>query len=648
MISIVISEKGGAERHEHHELSEVTIGRVKGNDILLPKGNVSKRHARLIVRDGRYIVTDLKSTNGTYVNHRRITHATLVREGDRIYIGDFVLRIEGDAGMKESGSERPSQLDLGPESSTSSSSGRVPAAMPAPATSAPPHTADIVSHFPIEQDPDESSPSLQVPAPPLVPTGFASASPGSVPATRNTIEPSFASDRSAIGSSPGALGTPAFGSEPLTPQGLSSHQAEAERRARAAHQEVLDHVVGEVESKVGVERLAVTEVAETLASELDTALDTALEAATAAGRLPSGVDRDAVRSDALLELLALGPLESLLEDANITQVQVLARQVVVHRRNRPVDHSGANFATESGVARALSRLCARSGIELSPEQTFVEVALSGGRELFAALPPASSGGHLLVVRQPRQEVTSIDGLVRAGAISRGMASLLVHCVAARANILVTGSPDGGSEELISALAVAAQRHHQVIWLYRGESEPKQTPGIDLGTEPAARREAITAAARLRADHLVVPPLGGEDLAVVLDRVIEGVSGLLMRANASTLRHAVGRMSAELASARPGLSPSTAQEWLHATFDIGLEVTRLRDGRLRVVRLVEFHPTPHLGGMVDIFSFAYHRTAAGGSVEGSFYASGTIPRIVEDLAARGMPLDTAIFRRQQGV
>ena len=44
-------------------------------------------------------------------------------------------------------------------------------------------------------------------------------------------------------------------------------------------------------------------------------------------------------------------------------------------------------------------------------------------------------------------------------------------------------------------------------------------------------------------------------------------------------------------------------------------------------------------------FAYHRTAAGGSVEGAFYASGTVPRIVEDIAARGMPLDTSIFRRQ---
>ena len=99
--SIVVHEKGGAERREAFESAEITVGRVQGNDLMLPKGNVSKRHARLLYRDGRFIVTDLNSTNGTYVNRRRITQATIVREGDRIYIGDFVLRIELDLPYEE-------------------------------------------------------------------------------------------------------------------------------------------------------------------------------------------------------------------------------------------------------------------------------------------------------------------------------------------------------------------------------------------------------------------------------------------------------------------------------------------------------------------------------------------------------------------
>src|SRR4051812_17900682 len=99
MFTIVISEKGGAERRETFDKNEINVGRVQGNDLMLPKGNVSKHHARLLYRDGRFIVTDLKSTNGTYVNGRKIAQATIVREGDKIYIGDFVLRIETTAAM---------------------------------------------------------------------------------------------------------------------------------------------------------------------------------------------------------------------------------------------------------------------------------------------------------------------------------------------------------------------------------------------------------------------------------------------------------------------------------------------------------------------------------------------------------------------
>src|SRR5689334_18681060 len=94
MFAIVISEKGGAERRESFDKNEINVGRVQGNDLMLPKGNVSKHHARLLFRDGRFIVTDLKSTNGTYVNGRKIAQATIVREGDKIYVGDFVLRVE--------------------------------------------------------------------------------------------------------------------------------------------------------------------------------------------------------------------------------------------------------------------------------------------------------------------------------------------------------------------------------------------------------------------------------------------------------------------------------------------------------------------------------------------------------------------------
>ena len=95
MFAVVITEKGGAQRRMEFDKNEVTIGRVQGNDIILPKGNVSKRHSRIVLKDSRFIVVDLKSTNGTYVNGRKITSPLVVKAGDKVYIGDFILTVEG-------------------------------------------------------------------------------------------------------------------------------------------------------------------------------------------------------------------------------------------------------------------------------------------------------------------------------------------------------------------------------------------------------------------------------------------------------------------------------------------------------------------------------------------------------------------------
>src|SRR5687768_12524257 len=114
MFSITVTEKGGEQRRLDFDKPEITIGRVQGNDVILPKGNVSKRHARIVLKDGKFIIVDLKSTNGTYVNGRKITSPLVVKETDKIYIGDFILGVEetGAGRGVDSGRGRD---DVGPQ-----------------------------------------------------------------------------------------------------------------------------------------------------------------------------------------------------------------------------------------------------------------------------------------------------------------------------------------------------------------------------------------------------------------------------------------------------------------------------------------------------------------------------------------------------
>jgi hypothetical protein len=77
----------------------ITIGRADVNDIVLPTAKVSKRHARLEVTPQGLILNDIKSTNGTYLNGRKVLAQTFISDSDRIHIGEFVITVHVSSGL---------------------------------------------------------------------------------------------------------------------------------------------------------------------------------------------------------------------------------------------------------------------------------------------------------------------------------------------------------------------------------------------------------------------------------------------------------------------------------------------------------------------------------------------------------------------
>jgi hypothetical protein len=74
--------------------ASVTIGRSPEADITIADSFVSSRHARVSPSAGGPILEDLGSTNGTVVNGARIAGPTTLRKGDKVTLGDVVLKVE--------------------------------------------------------------------------------------------------------------------------------------------------------------------------------------------------------------------------------------------------------------------------------------------------------------------------------------------------------------------------------------------------------------------------------------------------------------------------------------------------------------------------------------------------------------------------
>ena len=72
------------------EKDEIYVGRDVANDIVVNDPEVSRRHARLTIESGSYLVEDLGSTNGTFVNGQRLTRPHLLRPGEMLQMGENV------------------------------------------------------------------------------------------------------------------------------------------------------------------------------------------------------------------------------------------------------------------------------------------------------------------------------------------------------------------------------------------------------------------------------------------------------------------------------------------------------------------------------------------------------------------------------
>jgi len=87
--ALVVRQGGGRAGESFHPTGERTrIGRSPECEIFLDDVTVSRNHAVLIARSGGYVVEDLGSLNGTFVNRRRIDTAVL-QGGDELQIGKY-------------------------------------------------------------------------------------------------------------------------------------------------------------------------------------------------------------------------------------------------------------------------------------------------------------------------------------------------------------------------------------------------------------------------------------------------------------------------------------------------------------------------------------------------------------------------------
>jgi predicted component of type VI protein secretion system len=134
------------------EGDQLNIGRDSTNEVTINDAEISRRHARLTFQGGKYVLEDLGSTNGTFVNGQRLAGPRVLKAGEVVSFGEQIVLVF------EVVTNDPGATMISPRAAAIPSVSR-------PAVAPPPQPADYVGSVPASPPPASySAPSTPQPA----------------------------------------------------------------------------------------------------------------------------------------------------------------------------------------------------------------------------------------------------------------------------------------------------------------------------------------------------------------------------------------------------------------------------------------------------------------------------------------------------
>lgn len=630
MFVVMITEKGGKASRREFDQAEVTIGRIEGNDLVLPKSNISKRHARIIAKNDSYVVVDSKSTNGTYINGKRIDAPYDLQTGDKIFVGDFTLEIE--SARNKRGKKRPS--------------------VPPPP---PPQEDELVASSEVSD------------------ADYLESADWKDPESQDEWSSEWGQPEADASSELEALEREALarvgldsdvGLENRTQQ-LSRDQAKPKHRApetipqsRSANSgrpvslvnesQVLEHIHHQLLRRMADDRVHRSLVGDTdLRVLTQTAVESIVDRLSEAGELPINLKADRLIDEILSETTGLGPLNPLLQERGVTQVLVNGPDQVFVERDGRLERTEISFSSELALLGFVQRLLAPTGQCLDERTPVVEARLRDGIRVHAVAAPIALNGPMVTLQKPKSVTLQLEGLVTEHVLTGGMAQFLRGCVRAARNIVISGGASAGKTSLLNVLASNIPLQERIITVESiAELSLDQPHVVRLECRPPGPgehgftcAELIQHALRMRPDRLVVGECRDREALSLLQALNLGHRGVLTTIHSRDPLDALERLVSMASMTERALPKEALLRQMADGIDLVVHRDLGPDGIRRITQISEVDVVDGDAIAVhDIFVYEASPTGTGGQ----FKATGKVPTFLESLRDAKVEMPSTMF------
>ncbi|MGZ3425320.1 MAG: ATPase, T2SS/T4P/T4SS family [Polyangia bacterium] len=567
----------------------IVIGRGSDATVVLKHDDVSRKHASVEITAAGLLVRDL-STNGTFVEGKRVAGAQPLPFGKPVKIGPFILR------FKMPGSSGPV--------ATRTAAGEVKKPPPPPK---PPVAVAATAPAPIAVEPSvvaDNAVQEQVPLPP--------------PPARKKV----------LGVQENAVTT--------VPDLSDAERDRLKRWLRGLLLESLDL------PSLRAEELEDKALAPRVLQLMDELLD------EHARELPKGLDRGRLRKELADEVLGLGPLEDLLADPIVSEVMVVDRATIYVERKGRLELTGQRFSSEDALRSAIERIVTPLGRRIDESTPMVDARLKDGSRVNAIIPPLALRGPCLTIRKFSSRKLGVDDLIEFGSLDARMARFLQRAVIARRNILVSGGTGSGKTTLLNILSSAIPNDERIVTIEdAAELRLDQPHVVSLETRPPnmegrgeySIRDLVRNALRMRPDRIVVGECRGGEALDMLQAMNTGHDGSLTTTHATSPDEAIARLETLVLMGGVDLPTRAIREQIANSIHLVVQQQRFVDGTRKITSIAEVIGMDEDGvvHLEPIFEF-YRTPGERGRVTGEYRATGFMPSFITEFITMGLVTD----------
>lgn len=365
------------------------------------------------------------------------------------------------------------------------------------------------------------------------------------------------------------------------------------------------------------------------------------------------IQRNRLISELMDEIVGFGPITSLLNDPDITEVMVNGPDQVYIERDGKLVLTNAKFKNDNHVYHVIKKIVAPIGRRIDESSPMVDARLPDGSRVNAIIPPLALDGPSVTIRKFSEDPYTVQDLINFKTLNPQMAEFIKYCIEGKLNVIVSGGTGSGKTTTLNVLSSFIPDGDRIVTIEdAAELKLSQSHVVRLETRPAniegkgevTIRDLVKNSLRMRPDRIIVGEVRGGEALDMLQAMNTGHDGSLTTGHANSPRDMLSRLETMVLMSGMNLPIKAIRNQVASAIDVIIQQSRMQDGSRKISNITEVHGMENdVIVLQDVFKFKMQGLTGQGKVKGDFQYSNIMPRSVNKLRERGINIPLSIFK-----